>query len=54
LAWLCAALDISRSGFHAWLNRSTSARSRHDEVPVTAIDRSLKSSGRSYSARRLA
>ena len=39
VAWLCDALDVSRSGFHAWLNRSPSARSRHDEVLVTA-DRS--------------
>jgi hypothetical protein len=21
VAWLCEALDVSRSGFHAWLNR---------------------------------
>lgn len=25
VAWLCSALDVSRSGFHAWLNRSPSA-----------------------------
>ena len=53
VAWLCDALDISRSGFHAWLNRSPSARSRHDEVLVTAIDRSFKSSDRTYRARRI-
>jgi len=45
VAWLCEALDVSRSGFHAWLNRSPSARSRRDEMLVTAIDRSFKSSG---------
>jgi hypothetical protein len=27
VAWLCAALGVSRSGFHAWLGRSPSARS---------------------------
>lgn len=27
VAWLCEALDISRSGFDAWLNRTPSARS---------------------------
>ena len=32
VAWLCAALGVSRSGFHAWLGRSPSARSRSDEV----------------------
>jgi putative transposase len=31
VAWLCDALGVSRSGFHAWLNRSPSARFRSDE-----------------------
>ncbi|MGY6644050.1 MAG: IS3 family transposase [Salinarimonas sp.] len=53
VAWLCEALDVSRSGFHAWLNRSPSARSRHDEVLVTVIDRSFKSSDRTYGTRRV-
>jgi len=53
VAWLRDALDVSRSGFHAWLNRSPSARSRHDEVLATAIDRSFKSSDRTYGARRV-
>lgn len=53
VAWLCDALDVSRSGFHAWLNRSPSVRSRHDEVLVTSIDRSFKGSDRTYGARRV-
>ena len=53
VAWLCNALDVSRSGFHAWLNRSLSARSRYDEVLVAVIDRSFKSSDRTYGARRV-
>lgn len=53
VAWLCSALDVSRSGFHAWLNRSPSARSRYDEVLVPRIDRSFKSSDRTYGARRV-
>jgi putative transposase len=53
VAWLCEALDVSRSGFHAWLNRSPSARARHDEVLVTKIDRSFKGSDRTYGARRV-
>lgn len=53
VAWLCDALDVSRSGFHAWLNRSPSVRSRQDEALVTAIDRSFKSSDRTYGARRV-
>jgi putative transposase len=28
VAWLCEALDVSRSGFHAWLTRRPSQRSR--------------------------
>ncbi len=55
VAGLCNALDVSRSGFHAWLNRSPgpSARSRHDEVLLGAVDRSFKSSDRTYGARRV-
>jgi putative transposase len=53
VAWLCDALDVSRSGFHAWLNRTPSARSRRDKMLVTAIDRSFKSSDRTYGARRV-
>jgi putative transposase len=53
VAWLCEALDVSRSGFHAWLNRSPSARARQDDVLVTKIDRSFKSSDRTYGARRV-
>ena len=53
VAWLCNALDVSRSGFHAWLNRSPSTRSRHDEILVSSIDRSFKSSDRTYGARRV-
>ena len=26
VSWLCKVLEVSRSGFHAWLNRPTSAR----------------------------
>ncbi len=53
VAWLCAAVDVSRSGFHAWLNRSPSVRSRRDEELLTVIDRSFKSSDRTYGARRV-
>ena len=30
--WLCEALGVSRSGFHAWLTRPPSPRSRSDEA----------------------
>jgi putative transposase len=32
VAWLCDALGVSWSGFHAWLNRTPSVRSRSDEA----------------------
>lgn len=32
VAWLCEALDVSRSGFHAWLNRGPSRRAQEDQV----------------------
>ena len=31
VTWLCAALEVSRSGFHAWLTRPASRRAREDE-----------------------
>ena len=30
VAWLCEALGVSRSGFHAWLKRGPCARSREE------------------------
>jgi putative transposase len=53
VAWLCEALDVSRSGFHAWLNRSPSPRSRYDQALLAEIDRSFKSSDRTYGTRRV-
>ena len=53
VSWLCDVLDVSRSGFHAWLNRSPSARSRRDVVLIPRIDRSFKNSDRTYGARRV-
>lgn len=53
VAWLCNALDVSRSGFHAWLNRHPSARSRYDEALLVEIGRSFRSSDRTYGARRV-
>jgi len=53
VALLCEALDVSRSGFHAWLNRSPSARARYDDALLGAIDRSFKGSDRTYGARRV-
>ena len=53
VAWLCDALGVSRSGFHAWLNRSPSARSRSDEELGGKVKASFVASDRTYGARRV-
>ena len=53
VAWLCEALGVSRSGFHAWLNRSPSARSRSDEAVGQQVKASFLASDRTYGARRV-
>ena len=45
VAWLCDALGVSRSGFHAWLNRSPSARSRSDEAVGQRVKASRAETG---------
>ena len=53
ISWLCEVLEVSRSGFHAWLNRRTSTREIHDAKLATAIETSFKASDRTYGARRV-
>lgn len=53
VAWLCGALGVSRSGFHAWLTRAPSARSRSDEVLGSEVRSSFLASDRTYGARRV-
>ncbi len=53
VAWLCDAMGVSRSGFHAWLNRSPSARSRSDEAVGRQVKASFLASDRTYGARRV-
>ena len=53
VAWLCDAMGVSRSGFHAWLNRSPSARSRSDEAVGQQVKASFLASDRTYGARRV-
>ena len=53
VAWLCKALDVSRSGFHAWLIRSPSKRTRDDEELSSKIRRFFIASDRTYGARRV-
>ncbi len=53
VAWLCEALGVSRSGFHAWLGRGPSDRARTDEALVPTIRASFTASARTYGARRV-
>lgn len=46
VAWLCEALDVSRSGFHAWLNRSSSKRTLEDEALLSVMRQSFTASDR--------
>ena len=52
-AWLCEALGVSRGGFHAWLTRPPSARSRSDETLAAKVRKSFLASDRTYGARRV-
>jgi putative transposase len=53
VSWICAALQVSRSGFHAWLNRPASARSIYDEKLSEVMRLSFQASDRTYGARRV-
>lgn len=53
VSWMCEALGVSRSGFHAWLIRPPSARSRSDEVIGARVRASFIRSDRTYGARRV-
>lgn len=53
VGWMCEVLSVSRSGFHAWLNRPLSDRATQDAKLVAAIERSFQASDRSYGARRV-
>jgi hypothetical protein len=53
MAVQCNALSVSRWDFHAWLNRSPSARSRSDEALGQQVKPSFVASDRTYGARRV-
>lgn len=53
MAWLCKALDVSRSGFHAWLSRAPSHRARSDAEILANVRASFNESARTYGARRV-
>ena len=53
IKWLCEALGVSRSGFHAWLMRSPSRRAREDQALSSKVCASFLNSDRTYGARRV-
>lgn len=53
VTWLCEALGVSRSGFHAWLGRPPGRRSRQDTEISSSALASFLSSDRTYGARRV-
>ena len=53
VAWMCSALDVSRSGFHAWLSRRASRRAQDDAAILTKVRASFAASDRTYGARRI-
>ena len=53
LTVLCRVLDVTRSGYYAWLHRKPSQRSREDERLKIAITVAHKNTRKSYGARRL-
>lgn len=53
VSWICDALGVSRSDFHAWVRKPISDRAAHDAKLVQAIDKSFKASDRTYGAPRV-
>jgi putative transposase len=51
--WMCEALGVSPSGFHAWLTRSPGRRARADEETGARVRASFLASDRTYGARRV-
>lgn len=50
---MCNALDVSRSGFHAWLTRQASRRAQDDAAILLKVRASFAASDRTYGARRI-
>jgi putative transposase len=53
LSWLCSALGVSRSGFHAWLGRRPSLRAHQEERLASRVRARFLASDRTYGARRV-
>jgi putative transposase len=53
VSWMCSALEVSRSGFHAWLTRRASQRVHDDAAILAKVQASFAASDRTYGARRI-
>jgi putative transposase len=53
IRWLCAALDVSASGFYEWLNRAESARAKANRELMVAIRMSFNESSQAYGSPRV-
>jgi putative transposase len=53
VAWLCEALGVSRSGYHAWLKRGPCARSQEDGAIMPEVRAIYVASDRTYGTRRI-
>ena len=53
VSWMCSALEVSRSGFHAWLTRRASQRVQDDAAILEKVRASFAASDRTYGARRI-
>jgi putative transposase len=53
VAWMCAALGVTRFGFHAWLTWQPGQRTRDDEAIVSKAHASFVASDHTYGARRV-
>jgi putative transposase len=53
LRLMCRVLEVSASGFYAWLKRGPSERSKQDRVLLVEIERSHRASRRSYGSPRI-
>ncbi len=53
LSWLCSALGVWRSGFHAWLARKPCKRARDDERIGAMVRTNCLASDRTYGTRRV-
>jgi len=46
--WMCGVLDVSHGGFHKWLRRPASWRSRENQVLLPQVRASFEQSDRTY------